>query len=82
MKYRNTLWPITNPAGVGLANMINKKYPDLINIFPAEVGNLIAENMLIVNSTDSPLNKDFQEIEKNLFELAYGEKWEGESNNS
>jgi hypothetical protein len=70
--YRNTLWPLTYGAGVGMSNMINQQYSESINTFPSEVGNLIAKNMLSVGIKDENLVEDFQQIENNLKELMYG----------
>jgi hypothetical protein len=80
--YRNTLWPHTPAAGAGLAQMISHQYPNSIPIFPAEVGDLIAQSMLWVNSTNNPSNQSFQDIAKNLNELTLGVTLEKKANNS
>ena len=62
--------------------MINHNNPELTTTFPAEVGNLITEFMFTMDTKKNYLNKEFYPIENNLFELAYGAKWEGKSNKS
>jgi hypothetical protein len=72
LTHRNKLWPVTHPAGMGMSKMIDQQYPELINTFPPELGNLIAENMLWVGKNGGNSTKDFQQIESNLNELMYG----------
>lgn len=76
--YRNTLWRLTEHTGIGIANLINQRYPGLGGLFPAEAGMLIAEYMLWMNSTSNPSNKRFEDIEKNLDELLAGISWKGQ----